>query len=527
LICHACTFFSKIVKQFDKKEQDLFHYPDISLSLWHMNRFIWVILFVVFGVTMSFAQGGNFNQSTQQKKSTFSSDLLDDIDLDEDPTTIFYETDSVTQNRFRQPMKFTRREMNKITDPRVRDMYWYALNDSTDRKRYLRAHYAFNGTWDNWAFDVRVGAQTVFLTGFETHFKLGPQIEFGFKKDIHPYWAGRITLSWSHLKHDVRTNHLSTMITDESYLRPDYQNGAVWLQTIEYTNLGLRFEVMLNMLNMFAGREVLYLPYSWFIYGGAGASYSAKTIGQRDGSCLVPQWLVGSQIGMNLTDRHSITVDLNGYWQGSDIEGYTTSNSSWKTCVLIGLSYKFSKNIHFQRLGYDVDFTRQQVLDAVSEGDVMQTVIESQRDVQEVQLPAEMIEAAFFQIDRVELQHTYVLNLGFYAELIKSHPTQKFLVKGFADIEVGSMKRNLWLCEQRAKVVADVLTRTYGVDPDQLVVGGGDLDIDIPFLREQGHHKFNRCTIVCPLNQDYKIVKVKEFSDKEELNQPSRIRKNY
>jgi len=505
-------------------------YPIISLSLWHMKRILLLFFLIVLGVTSVFAQGGNFDQSPQQKKSSSTSDLLDDIDLDEDPTTILYETDSVTQNRFRQPMKFTRREMNKITDPRVRDMYWYALNDSTDRKRYLRAHYAFNSIWDNWAFNVRAGAQTVYMTGFKNHFKLGPQVEFGFTKDIHPYWAARVDLSWSHLKHDVTTGHLSTMITDDSWLRPDApQNGEFveWRQTIEYTNVGLRFQVMLNMLNMFAGREVLYLPYSWFIYGGAGASYSAKAMGQRDGSCLVPQWLVGTQLGMNLTDRHMLTIDLNGYWQGSDIEGYTTSNSSWKTSILFGLSYKFSKNIHFQRLGYDVDFTRQQVLDAVSEGDVMQTVIESQRDVQEVQLPAEMIEAAFFQIDRVELQHTYVLNLGFYAELIKSHPTQKFLVKGFADIEVGSMKRNLWLCEQRAKVVADVLTRTYGVDPDQLIVGGGDLDIDIPFLREQGHHKFNRCTIVCPLNQDYKIVKVKEFSDKDELNHSTPIRKNY
>lgn len=498
-----------------------------------INRFLISLILFCIGYGVASAQGGNFDQASQNKKKTTStSDLLDDIDLDEDPTQLLYDGDTIAQKSFRQPMKFTWREMAKITDPRVRDMYWYALNDSTDRKRYLRAHYAFNGLYDNWAFDARIGAQTVFVTGFETKFALGPQIEFGFKKDIHPYWAARIDLSWSHFKHDIHTAHLSTMITDDAWLRPDSPNGkdytgGEWWQQIEYTNIGIRFQVMLNMLNMFAGREVLYLPYSWMIYGGAGACYSAKAMGQRDGSCLVPQWMVGTQFGYNLSERHMITLDLNGYWQGDDMEGYSTSNSTWKTSAMLGLSYRFSKTIHFKRLGYDVDFTRQQVLDAVSEGDVMQTVIESQRDVQEVQLPAEMIEAAFFQIDRVELQHTYVLNLGFYAELIKSHPNQKFLVKGFADIEVGSMKRNLWLCEQRAKVVADVLTRTYGVDPDQLVVGGGDLDLDLPFLREQGHHKFNRCTIVCPLNQDYKIVKIKDFTDKDELNRPSRIRKNY
>lgn len=496
-----------------------------------MKRLFLILIVAFFSLDAAFAQGGSFDQTPQKKKATHSSDLLDDIDLDEDPTQmLFDEADSLTANRFRQPMKFTRREMAKIKDPRVKDMYWYALNDSTDRKRFLRAHYAFNGLWDNWAFDFRVGVNTVGVKDFKTKFAVGPQVEFGFKKDIHPYWAARVDMSWSRFRHDVYTAHLSTMITDEAWLRPDAPtDGAFrdWWQQIAYTSLGVRFQVMLNMINMFAGREVLYVPYNWFVYGGAGTIFSAKQLGVRDGSALVPQWFVGTQLGMNLSERHTLTLDVNGSWQGDDLEGYATSNSTWKSTLMLGISYKFSKTIHFQRLGYDVDFTRQQVLDAVTEGDVMQTVIESQRDVVEVALPPELIEAAFFQIDRVELQHTYVLNLGFYAELIKSHPQQKFLVKGFADVEVGSMKRNLWLCEQRAKVVADVLTRTYGVNPDQLVVGGGDLELDIPFLREQGHHKFNRCTIVCPLNQDYQIIKVKEFDDKSELNQRSTIRKNY
>jgi hypothetical protein len=73
------------------------------------------------------------------------------------------------------------------------------------------------------------------------------------------------------------------------------------------------------------------------------------------------------------------------------------------------------------------------------------------------------------------------------------------------------------LSEQRAKVVADVLVKTYGVNPDQLIVGGGDLDYDIPFLREHGHHRFNRCTIVCPLDENYQIIKENTFEDKSEL----------
>ena len=123
-----------------------------------------------------------------------------------------------------------------------------------------------------------------------------------------------------------------------------------------------------------------------------------------------------------------------------------------------------------------------------------------------------------------------MLNLGFYADLIKSHPQQKFLVRGFADLEVGTVKRNEWLCNKRAQVVADVLVKTYGVDENQLIIGGGDLDIELPFLREDGHHRFNRCTIVCPITKDYQFIHETEFDDNSELMDgriKSNVKKNY
>lgn len=480
-----------------------------------MKRIVWVIITLLCCVSFGFAQVGNFGEKKTKKDAA---SLLDDIDIDDDPTALIFGDDSVAANKAKLPMRFTNKELRNINDPRIRDMYWYALNDTTDKKRYLRAHYAFNSFGDNWSVETRMGLQSVLVEGMKTKFNVGPQLELGFKKDIHPYWAARLDMGWAYYKHDIFTSHTSTMLSDKSWAK-NPGTGGDWWQQVEYTNLSGRISIMLNMVNMFAGREKIYAPVNFFVYGGAGLCYSAHKLGQRDGSCIVPQWLVGAEWGLNLTQRHMITFDVNGYWQGDDMEGYMTQNSTYKVCALFGFSYRFSRVIHFQRLGYDENFSRQQVFDAVSqEGDVIQTVIESQRNEREVQLPAEMVQAAFFQINRIELQHTYVLNLGFYAELIKSHPNQKFLVKGFADIEVGSMKRNLWLCEQRAKVVADVLTKTYGVNPDQLVVGGGDLDLDIPFLREQGHHKFNRCVIVCPLNLDYQILKVKDYNDQKELN---------
>lgn len=463
----------------------------------------------------SFGGFGSFSDTSSKDDKKDDNSIAFEGDAELNTPSRSEESEEETINRFKSPMKFTRQELNKISDPRVRDLYWYALNDTTDKKRYLRAHYAFNGSRDNWAIEFRAGVNTVTMNAIDEKFSIGPQFEIGFKKDVHPYWAVRGDLTWSKLKHELYTSHTSTMITDESW--QNYPGNKDWWQEVGYTNLGFRAAVMLNVMNLAAGREMLYSPFMGFLYAGAGGCYSAKNFGKRDASCIVPQWFAGMQVGWNLNQRYSITLDGNVSWQGDDMEGYSEQNSTWKFVAALGLSYKFSKVIHFQRLGYDDDFVRQQVLDSEGDDMVLQSVVENSRDNESVELPSDLIEAAFFQIDRIELQHTYVLNLGFYAELIKSHPSQQFLVMGFADLEVGPKKRNLWLCEQRAKVVADVLVKTYGCDPDQLVVGGGDLDIDLPFLREKGHHRFNRCTIVCPLDKEYKIIKENTFEDNSEL----------
>lgn len=467
-----------------------------------MNRFLLFFVAIFMFLPVSMAQ-----VTTTNTRSTGSSQSSISIDASTEPE------DDYTKAKSR--ITFTKRELSKLSDPRIKDLYWYALNDTTDRNRYLRAHYAFNGWSDNWSFELHGGVQGVAMNAIKERFSLGPQLEVAFRKDLHPYWAVRFDGYFSDYEHDLYTPHLSTMTKDVSQW-----TGADQWMTVDYSTLGLRGAVMLNMVNLFAGREMLYTPWLAYAYGGAGFAYAFHKFGERDGSCLVPQWFFGIQGGWNFNQRLSLVMDANLSWQGDDLQGFTTQNSTWKAGLTVGLAYKFSKKIHFQRLGFDESFVKRQVLDASDDGEGdLQTIVEKQPQnrISQSIVPPEMIEAAFFQIDRIELQHVYVLNLGFYAELIKAHPDQKFIVKGFADLEVGPVKRNLWLSEQRAKVVADVLVKTYGVNPDQLVVGGGDLDYDIPFLREQGHHRFNRCTIVCPLTQDYKIIKETEFEDKTEL----------
>lgn len=441
---------------------------------------------------------------------------------EEDLEFLTMDDDSLVVGRFHQPIKFSREELNRIRDPRVRDDYWYALNDTTDKDRYLKVHYAFNKARDNWSFLIGGGLNSVHIMSMNSEFNVGPVMEFGFQKDLHPYWSSRAMLQFSHLSHWLTSPHESTFIRNWDQRPPMYSATLEpWRQNVEYSSVMARVDVMLNLVNLGSGRERLYNPYDAFLYFGSGGTYSAIDLGERNGSTFSPFWMAGFQQYFNFgrnNERFAFYLDMNASWQGDDLEGYSEQNSAFKFCVLAGLSFKFSDKIHFQRLGVD-DPGPAPVINSVDDaGNDISTYVVTHRKDTIAHLPPDLIEAAFFQIDRVELAHTYVLNLGFYAKMMKSYPQQKFLVRGFADLEVGSQKRNEWLCQKRAEVVYDVLTKTYGVDPDQIVMEAGDLNEQLPFMREFGHHRFNRCVIVAPLNEEYQnVIETTDFEDESEL----------
>ena len=75
-----------------------------------------------------------------------------------------------------------------------------------------------------------------------------------------------------------------------------------------------------------------------------------------------------------------------------------------------------------------------------------------------------------FVIDKVEVVNRERVNLGILARMIKATPRQRYYVCGFADKHTGTVQRNIWLAENRAKNVFKVLTEEFGVPASQLVL---------------------------------------------------------
>lgn len=82
-----------------------------------------------------------------------------------------------------------------------------------------------------------------------------------------------------------------------------------------------------------------------------------------------------------------------------------------------------------------------------------------------------------FVIDKVEVVNRERVNLGVVAAMMKATPNQKYLICGYADKYTGTVERNIWLAEHRAKNVFKILTEEFGVPASQLVLddkGGVD-----------------------------------------------------
>ena len=85
--------------------------------------------------------------------------------------------------------------------------------------------------------------------------------------------------------------------------------------------------------------------------------------------------------------------------------------------------------------------------------------------------------AIFFSINKADISKKEMINLKYYAEVIKSNPNQVYKVTGYADKATGTPAYNQKLSEKRAQNVADALVKKFGVKASQLqVVGKGGVD---------------------------------------------------
>ncbi len=89
--------------------------------------------------------------------------------------------------------------------------------------------------------------------------------------------------------------------------------------------------------------------------------------------------------------------------------------------------------------------------------------------------------AIFFTIGKADVSDKEKINLEYLAKAIKELPDEKFVLFASADKQTGTPAFNQKLSEKRGQAVYDILTKEYGVNPDQLeiqAVGASDQVFD-------------------------------------------------
>ena len=102
-----------------------------------------------------------------------------------------------------------------------------------------------------------------------------------------------------------------------------------------------------------------------------------------------------------------------------------------------------------------------------------------------------------FIVDRWDLLNREKVNLQSVADVIKSTPSVKYLLCGYADKQTATPAHNMMLSKNRVEAVYDYLTKELGVDPDQLVTDykGG---VDYMFYNEK---ELSRCCMITAIKE--------------------------
>lgn len=114
------------------------------------------------------------------------------------------------------------------------------------------------------------------------------------------------------------------------------------------------------------------------------------------------------------------------------------------------------------------------------------------KDIVEKKAPKDVY-SIFFTIDKIDINESEVAKIQAVADFMKAHPEKVVFVFGYADKNTGTKRRNAWLAKNRARVIIEQLTETYGISADRIISYDQEGDKVQPFAEEE--FEKNRATI--------------------------------
>ena len=341
-----------------------------------------------------------------------------------------------------------------------------------------------NHFWNNWFLTVGGGGQVMF-GDLDKYMKFSDRITPTFDVSLGKWFTPGIGVQATYTGYKLKgiyhkaeahfpTTDVYTDVRD-SYA-DHFGKAPAYEQEADYFNLHL--DGLLNLSNLFCGYNESRV-WNVILYAGGGLARTYNHDGERGNTIsfnggLQSKWRLGSHVDLNLTVRGAVLDD------NFDGEVSTEHNHKFDGILggTLGLTFKLGKQGWNRSSSTTTYITDDAEINRLN-GELNNLRAENNR--LKNQKPTEKIVTFPYMVnfvkDKVDVVNRERVNLSTLAEMIKSTPNKKYSVIGYADKQTGSVERNAWLAENRAKNVYDVLVNEFNVNPNQLVLdskGGVD-----------------------------------------------------
>lgn len=239
------------------------------------------------------------------------------------------------------------------------------------------------------------------------------------------------------------------------------------------TNTFLGYKVnRMNAVRLFAGVSAAY----------ASSLYTGYEYGDRTNNRDILGFRAGVQYERNLGKQWGLVAEAAINTLQDKLEDHKGGKMDSHVNLAIGVRKYFGGAYRKHRSDW-----KEEIVNTIVRRDT--TVI---KDIVEKKVPKDVY-SIFFTIDKIDINASEVAKIKAVAEFMKSHPEKVVFVFGYADKNTGTKRRNAWLAKNRARVIIEQLTDTYGIEPSRIISYDQEGDNVQPFTEEE--FEKNRATI--------------------------------
>ena len=332
-----------------------------------------------------------------------------------------------------------------------------------------------NGFWDNWFISIGAGGQ-VYFGEYDSKDDFGrritPTFDFSVGKWLMPTLGVRAQVGGFTLK-GLTTDPANIYAKGPS--RVDGYYKQKWQQ------FNVHVDGLLNLSNWIGGYRTDRF-YEAVPFAGFGMIHGCSSV---DNTKFM--FVAGLINKMRLSNAFDFNIEIKGSLVPQAFDGDTGgSKGEGILGVTAGFTYKFNqrreKPTEIISTGVSPEMlsaAEAKLAEQIRRADRLQDELNQARKAQP-QVVKEVKAAPlaiFFNINKANITAKEMINLKYYAEIIKNNPNQVYRVTGYADKATGTPAYNQKLSEKRAQNVADALVKKFGVKASQLqVVGKGGVD---------------------------------------------------